>query len=55
MSTYPSGFNSSERQKKELFLDEKYCIQLGNIFAHLRFMNIGESLEFLGGSTGQGK
>ena len=50
MGKYFPGFNSSERQKKELILDEKYCIKLGNIFAHLGFMSEGESLEIFRGS-----
>jgi hypothetical protein len=44
MSAYPSVFNSSEMQIKDLILDEKYGIKPGNIFAHLRFMNVVESL-----------
>ena len=55
MNRYFTGFNSSVRQKMELILDEKYCIWLGNIFAHLGFMDEEGSLEILGGSIEQGK
>jgi hypothetical protein len=55
MSNYPSGFNSSERQEKKLIPDEKYCIWLGNIFAHPGFINVGRSLRIFGGSAEQRK
>ena len=55
MDRYFPGFNSSKRQKKELILDGKYCIWLGNIFAHLGFVSEEGSLEILEGLTEQGK
>jgi hypothetical protein len=39
MSRYFLGFNSSERLKKELILEEKYCIKLSNSIAPLGFMS----------------
>ena len=51
MDRYFPGFNSSERKKKELILEGKYCVWLSNIFAHPGFMREEGSLEILGGST----
>jgi len=55
MDGHCSGFNSLEKQNKELMPEKKYCIWLSNIPAPLGLKRTEGFLRILGGSTGQGK